>query len=91
MKPNDDLRRDPVHNLEKIKTPNCGFDRYEPFFPFLPLAKTISYGFKLPTVVNKHPSGISTQCQQWTDECPQFAQTQISNLAFYITQCSEDL
>ena len=64
MKPNDDLRRDPVHNLEKIKAPNCGFHRYEPFFPFLPLAKTISYGFKPPTVVNKHPSGISTQCQQ---------------------------
>lgn len=62
MKPNDDLRRDPVHNLEKIKAPNCGFDRYKPFFPFLPLAKTISYGLR--TVGNKHPSGISTQCHQ---------------------------
>ena len=31
-----------------------------PFFPFLPLAKTISYEFKLPTVENKHPSGVNT-------------------------------
>ena len=61
-KPNDDLQRDPVLGIEKIKAPNCGFDRYEPFFPFLPLAKTISYGFKLPTVGNKHPGGVNTQC-----------------------------